>query len=178
MHLTDEQWAIIQPLIPPPSPAAGRGRPLIDERSVLNGILWKFCSNAPWCEMPSCYPSHQTCYRRYRQWRRLGVMLEIYGALYFDLCDRGGLDLQRAFQDGTFTLQRQGTRFKFILDPGLLDTWQLDTALLFFSLIAQKLKHEDRPLPYTVPGSPSKYETPLLTHHPMLASLLASQPNP
>ena len=41
LPLTDEQWAKIEPLIPPPESAAGRGRPPIDERLVLDAILRK-----------------------------------------------------------------------------------------------------------------------------------------
>lgn len=41
MDLTDEQWDIIQPLIPePPKRPLGRGRPRRDNREILNGILW------------------------------------------------------------------------------------------------------------------------------------------
>jgi len=36
LPLTDEQWAKIKPLIPPPQSAATRGRPPIDERLVLD----------------------------------------------------------------------------------------------------------------------------------------------
>ena len=41
LPLTDEQWAKIESLIPPPESAATRGRPPIDERLVLDAILWK-----------------------------------------------------------------------------------------------------------------------------------------
>ena len=41
MDLTDEQWEILEPLIPtPPRREDGRGRPWRDPRDVLNGILW------------------------------------------------------------------------------------------------------------------------------------------
>jgi hypothetical protein len=140
MDLTDEQWALLQPLIPPPSPSAGRGRPLIDERLVLNGILWKLRSSSPWYDMPSCYPSHQTCYRRYCQWKRLGILTAIYRALYLDLRDRGGLDLQVAFTDGTFRFERQGVGLDFVVPPDLVGAWQLNTALLFIAWLARELK--------------------------------------
>jgi transposase len=41
MDLTDDQWLIIQPLVPdPPRRPDGRGRPWKDARDVMNGILW------------------------------------------------------------------------------------------------------------------------------------------
>src|SRR5919106_3948689 len=41
MDLTDEQWSIIQPLIPdPPRRPDGKGRPWKDARDVMNAVLW------------------------------------------------------------------------------------------------------------------------------------------
>ena len=37
-ELTDEEWAVIQPLLP----NKPRGVPRVDDRRVLNGILWRF----------------------------------------------------------------------------------------------------------------------------------------
>lgn len=49
MDLTDEQWEVLEPLIPePPRRADGRGRPWRDAREVLNGILFSvFVVNLP-----------------------------------------------------------------------------------------------------------------------------------
>ncbi len=133
MHLTDEQWQLIQPLIPPPSPALsrtlhpakGRVRPPIDERQVLDGILWKLSTDSPWCELPNSYPSWQTCYRRYRLWQRTGLFSKILALLWDDLKERGGLDMSHAFDDYTFTFHRLGGRPVFSIDPRLKGTWQL-----------------------------------------------------
>src|SRR5574341_765243 len=95
MDLTDEQWQLVEPLLLP-LPPRGRGRPPRDGRAVLNGILWKLCTGEPWYNLPPAYPSHQTCYRYYRQWQRAGLLREILARLEEDLRVRGGLDLQRA----------------------------------------------------------------------------------
>jgi len=49
--LTDKEWAIIGPLLPNKS----RGVPRVDDRQVLNGILWRFRSGSPWAEAPERY---------------------------------------------------------------------------------------------------------------------------
>jgi transposase len=53
-ELTDEQWAIIEPLIPPPPHRAdGRGRPIEhDDRGVVGGVLWVLCTGAGWADLP------------------------------------------------------------------------------------------------------------------------------
>lgn len=140
MDLTKEQWAIIQPLIPPPSPAATRGRPPINERAVLNGILWKLRSSAPWYDMPPQYPSYQTCYRRYRKWRHTGLLQKILSALYIDLHERGGLNLNFAVDDSVVSIVRKGPKWVFKIDPDLEDTWQLSTAMIFIQMAVKKVK--------------------------------------
>jgi hypothetical protein len=139
--LTDEQWQVVHPLIPPPSPAAGRGRPLIDERAVLNGILWKIRANASWYDMPSRYPSWQTCYRRYHQWQRSGLLNSILAAIFLDLNKRGGLNPQRAFIDGTFAINRVGSGYQFLIDSRWQDTWQLSTAMILVSMGIKRAFH-------------------------------------
>lgn len=66
MDLTDEQWEILEPLIPhPPRRSDGKGRPRRDPRDVLNGILWILRTGAPWRDLPERYPPYQTCHRRF-----------------------------------------------------------------------------------------------------------------
>jgi transposase len=59
MDLTDEQWAVVAPLLPRPRRRAdGRGRPWRDPRDVLDGILWVLRTGAPWHDLPTRYPSY------------------------------------------------------------------------------------------------------------------------
>lgn len=44
-----------------------------DHRTVLNGILWRLRTGAPWRELPSRYGPWQTCYDRFVRWRRDGT---------------------------------------------------------------------------------------------------------
>ena len=145
LPLTDEQWAEIEPLINPPESAATRGRPPIDERLVLDAILWKLSSNKPWYDLPVSqgaiqFPSHQTCYRRYRQWRRTGLLDQIIATIFEDLLVRGGFDLQRALQDGTIKYELRGRGLKIIIDPQLQGTWQISTALILLSIAARNAR--------------------------------------
>ena len=50
-----------------------RGVPRVDDRRVLNGILWRFRSGAPWTEGPERYGPSTTCYNRFIRWRKAGV---------------------------------------------------------------------------------------------------------
>jgi hypothetical protein len=140
-HLTDEQWQVIQPLIPPSSSAATRGRPPINERAVLDGIFWKIITASAWNHLPSEYPSWQTCYRRYNKWRHNGLLHDILNALYLDLCDRGGLDLQRDLRDGPIKATGSLDHPKFEVAPSFQGTWQFMTAMIFLRLAAERMRH-------------------------------------
>ena len=127
MDLTDQQWALVQPIISerhPPSPSISTvgGRPPIDPRPILDGILWKIRNAVPWADLPKCYPSHQTCFRRYRLWQSAGTLNKIFYTLSRDLLQRGGFDLDQALADGSITVTLQGSRYQIHAAAELLDT--------------------------------------------------------
>jgi transposase len=68
-ELTDREWSIIEPLLP----NKPRGVPRVDDRRVLNGILWRFRTGSPWAEVPERYGPSTTCYNRFVRWRKAGV---------------------------------------------------------------------------------------------------------
>lgn len=65
-QLTDEQWAILNPLIAEPIRRDdGRGRPWRENREVLDSILWILRTGARWQDLPTRFPPYQTCHRRF-----------------------------------------------------------------------------------------------------------------
>ena len=69
-ELTDKAWAVIEPLLPPAGGARGRWR---DHRQVINGILWKLRTGAPWRDLPERYGPWKTCHERLRRWTADGT---------------------------------------------------------------------------------------------------------
>jgi transposase len=51
----------------------GRGRPWQDHRRIINGILWRLRTGAPWRDLPSRYGPWQTVYDRFVRWQRDGT---------------------------------------------------------------------------------------------------------
>ena len=76
-ELTDGEWSIIEPLLP----NKPRGVPRVDDRRVLNGILWRFRTGSPWAEIPERYGPSTTCYNRFVRWRKAGVWDRLLGAV-------------------------------------------------------------------------------------------------
>jgi transposase len=108
-ELTDEQWAILAPLIPePPRREDKRGRPWRVTREVINGVLWILRSGARWQDLPDRFPPYQACHRRFQQWSRDGTLRAVLEALARDLHERGDIDLSECFIDGTFVVAKKG----------------------------------------------------------------------
>ena len=140
MDLTDEQWEILEPLIPdPPRRADGKGRPWRDPRDVLNGILWVLRTGAPWHDLPERYPPYQTCHRRFQCWNEEGVLDEILRALAEGLKERGGLELSECFVDGTFVEAKRGeSQWERPSGAKARSSWRWQMALIFLSPCARR----------------------------------------
>ena len=69
-ELTDGAWKQIEPLLPRGGRRGGRWA---DHRKVVDGILWKLRTGAPWRDLPERYGPWQTCYDRFVRWRRDGT---------------------------------------------------------------------------------------------------------
>ena len=133
MDLTDEQWSVIEPLIPKDR-TDPRGRSRRDPREVLNGILWILRTGAQWQDLPDRYPPKSTCHRWHQKWSNGGVFEEVLLALVEDLRDRGGLDIREAFIDGSFSPAKKGALELAKLSVARAPrSWQLQTLLVFLS---------------------------------------------
>jgi transposase len=99
--LTDEQWAMVEPLIPRPKKRkSGRGRPPKDPRLMLDGILWILATGAPWRDLPDRFGRWRTVYGYFSQWRRGGVFSAIIQRLQIKLDNKGLIDWELWCVDG------------------------------------------------------------------------------
>jgi len=98
-ELTDQQWAALAPLLPPRQPKTGR--PNTDHRTVLNGILWKIRTGAPWRDVPERYGSWHTLSSRCRRWRLVGIWDQVFAARQRQEDAAGHLDWTIHFVDGS-----------------------------------------------------------------------------
>jgi transposase len=135
-RLTDEQWAVIAPLIPPPVRRAdGRGRPIEhDDRAVMDGVLWILRTGAAWADLPDEFPSYATCFRRFSSRVKDGTLARLLEALAQDLEARGDIDLSECFIDGTFVVAKKGgTKWERPSGAKVQSSWQLRTLQVFLS---------------------------------------------
>jgi len=77
--LTDAQWAVLEPLVPPPRP--GGRPPKHPRRELVDAMLYVLRSGEAWRLLPHDLPPWQTVYHSFRLWRRDGTWERVNAAL-------------------------------------------------------------------------------------------------
>ena len=77
--VSDEEWAIIEPMIPP-GRTGGRKRGT-DVREVFNAIRYIDRTGCQWRQLPKDFPPHTTVYNYFWEWTRYGVLDRIHQTL-------------------------------------------------------------------------------------------------
>ena len=100
--LPDELWHEIEPLLPPPPPPSPKGgRPPVDNRKALQGIVFVNRTGIPWQALPTEVfgVSGSSCWRRFDEWTKAGIWPELHRRLLNRLGRAGGVDLGRVVVD-------------------------------------------------------------------------------
>jgi transposase len=86
--LTDEEWALIAPLIPP-SKRGGRRRG-VNVREVLNAIFYVLWTGCQWKALPKDLPPKSTAHWYFMLWNWDGTLERIHHALYLAVREQEG----------------------------------------------------------------------------------------
>ena len=103
--LTDRQWKQLEPLLPPQKPKTGR--PPLDHRRILNGILWVLRTGAPWRDLPERYGRWSTVASRFYRWRKAGIWDQVFAAVQEVADAEKRLDWEMHYVDGTIVRAHQ-----------------------------------------------------------------------
>lgn len=98
--LPESLWVEIEPLLPPPS-RAETGRPPVDNKRALRGIIFVLRFGVPWQAVPTDAfgVSGSSCWRRFTEWTEAGVWPEVHRRLLNRLGKLDGIDLQHVVVD-------------------------------------------------------------------------------
>ncbi len=99
--LSDEQWAVIKPLLPP-QPRTGRRRE--HDREVLNSMVYRLVTGSRYRDLPRTpeYAPRTTTYHWLKKWTEADVLDRLWQALLSVLEQEGKVDLSRGSLDGSF----------------------------------------------------------------------------
>ena len=81
--LTDREWALTAPFIPPAK--SGGLRRTTDMREVMNALLYVASSGGAWRMLPKCFPPVSTVRRYFYAWRNAGLFETINTVLVMNL---------------------------------------------------------------------------------------------
>lgn len=108
----DRLWDILEPLLPEDTPKPRGGRPRIENRAALAGILFVLRTGCPWSYVPQemgC-GSGSTCWRRLRDWQQAGVWTRLERELLQRLSDADQIDWSRAAVDSMSVSAKRGAK--------------------------------------------------------------------
>lgn len=97
--LTNEQWEKLQPLLPPQKQKTGR--PALDHRQIIKGILWILRTGAPWRDMPQRYGIWSTISSRFYRWSKAGIWDRLLKQIQEKADAANQLEWQVHYVDGT-----------------------------------------------------------------------------
>ena len=110
--LPEDLWSLIAAHLPTHRPSPKGGRPRIDDRAALTGILFVLKTGIPWEYLPrelGC-GSGMTCWRRLRDWNAAGVWEQLHQAMLVRLREHDQIDWSRASIDGSSVPSPRGAR--------------------------------------------------------------------
>ena len=88
--LTDEEWAVLAPLIP--RAKRGGNKRSVDERSLINGLLYILSTGCQWRAIPKDFPPRSTLFGYFQRWEWDGTLERIHHALYQQCRAQAGRD--------------------------------------------------------------------------------------
>jgi transposase len=110
--VSDELWAIIEPLLPPHPPQPQGGHPWVSDRAALCGILFVLRTGIQWQLLPTELGggSGSTCWRRLRDWQAAGGWHRLHQVLLDKLGKADRIDWARASVDSASVPAKKGAR--------------------------------------------------------------------
>jgi transposase len=108
--VTDELWDVVAPLLPRRRAHPRGGRPWVDDRAALNGVLYVLRTGIAWRHLPTelGWGSGVTCWRRLREWQRRGVWKRLHRATLDRLAAADQIDWTRAALDSRSLAAKKG----------------------------------------------------------------------
>jgi len=110
-QINDELWQRIEPILwkdAPPKPRAHGGRPRIDWRSAIDGIIFRLRSGCQWNKLPKHFGDDSSVHRWFQRWCRNGILEQVWAALVEECDELGAVNWRWQAADGRLGKARFG----------------------------------------------------------------------
>ena len=111
-RVPDALWERMDKVLTVYDPPAETGRPRVDQRIALNGIIYRLRTGCQWNYLPAEFGWGSSVYRTFRRWERLGIFDILWALLLIECEQLGGVDWNWQAADGCLSKARGVPRVK------------------------------------------------------------------
>jgi transposase len=109
-EISDQAWDWIEPLLPDRAPQrGGRWR---DHRTMLEAMVWRFRTGAPWRDVPEHYGPWQTVYDRFNRWSADGTFDRLLARAQCEADARDEIDWQVSVDSTAARVHQHGATLR------------------------------------------------------------------
>ena len=117
--LTDDEWAIIAPLIPPTK--RGGNKRTVNVREMVNGLMYILGTGCQWAALPKDLPPRSTVNRYFKRWDHDRTLDRLHQALYVQCREQAGRDASPTVGIIDMPLSAEGDQASRALKKGVSD---------------------------------------------------------
>jgi putative transposase len=107
-EVPDELWAEIEDVLRELDPPKPTGRPRMDQRTALNGMIHRLRSGCQWNHLPERFGSDSSVHRTFQRWVSKGVFRAVWALLIVRCGELGGVEWEWQSADGSMNKARSG----------------------------------------------------------------------
>jgi putative transposase len=107
-EVPDELWNEIKKVLDDLDPPKRTGRPRMDQRKALDGIIFRLRSSCQWNKLPEKFGSDTAIHRTFQRWVQKGVFERIWAVLAEECDELGAVEWKWQAADGVMGKARMG----------------------------------------------------------------------
>jgi putative transposase len=107
-EVPDDLWAEIEPVLGELDPPKKTGRPRMDARRALNGVIYRLRTSCQWNHLPERFGSDSAVHRAFQRWVEKGVFTRVWALLIQHCDDLGAVEWKWQAADGAMGKARMG----------------------------------------------------------------------
>ena len=109
-NVPDALWEMMEKILAIYDPPKPTGRPRVDQRKALDGIIYRMRTACQWNHLPKEFGDDGGVYRTFRRWEALGIFDILWALLLTQCQELGGVDWQWQAADGCLGKARGGPK--------------------------------------------------------------------
>ena len=107
-EIPDDLWQRIEPVILELDPPKGKGRKRVDQRKMLQGVIFRMRSSCQWNRLPKELGDDSTIHRTFQRWVERGVLERVWAVLIEECQELDGVDWEWQSADCSMGKARWG----------------------------------------------------------------------